>query len=133
MTIRSKMLPALQVLTFMLVVFSLLQTNSTFNSNTNVFPKGQDGGSAYEVWVQAGHSGSVYDFFEYLRGPAGRDGSDGTNGINGLSIEGKSGQDGKTIFTRTNPKTCEFEERYRGDLQWSGSGQIDPECEVPSG
>lgn len=45
-----------------------------------------DGKSAYEVWLEAGHTGTVDDFFEYLRGPAGE------------SVKGDKGDDGRSAY-----------------------------------
>lgn len=42
-----------------------------------------DGASAYQVWIDAGHSGSEEDFFEFLRGPRGYTGAAGPQGPQG--------------------------------------------------
>ena len=66
-------------------------TNSTEVTNG---VDGQDGKSAYEIWLDLGNVGTEADFINSLTGPqgiqgqAGSDGIDGTNGINGL--DGKS-------------------------------------------
>lgn len=68
---------------------------------------GQNGESAYQIWLNAGNKGSVNDYLNSLRGPQGQTGlqgpkgegvtgpagKDGANGINGTN--GKDGKDGK--------------------------------------
>ena len=49
---------------------------------------GAEGKSAYEVWLTAGNSGSVQDFFDSLRGQDGVDGIDGSNGNDGKDGRG---------------------------------------------
>ena len=59
---------------------------------------GANGPSAYQLWLDAGNSGTPEEFLESLIGPAGLDGSDGqdgtdgTNGTNG--INGTNGGNG---------------------------------------
>lgn len=59
---------------------------------------GQDGDSAYQVWLDAGNTGSEQDFLDSLvgaagaPGAAGQDGNDGQQGIQG--IQGSAGNDG---------------------------------------
>lgn len=51
---------------------------------------GADGKSAYQIWLDNGHTGSEADFLNWLKG------SDGTNGTNGKDgTNGTNGQDGK--------------------------------------
>lgn len=42
---------------------------------------GTDGKSAYELWLDLGHSGSEEDFINSLKGESGKDGQDGKNGL----------------------------------------------------
>lgn len=42
---------------------------------------GADGKSAYELWIDAGNSGTVTDFLNGLVGPTGPAGTNGTNGV----------------------------------------------------
>lgn len=55
-------------------------------------PRGDDGLSAYEIWLSLGNVGSEQDFIDSLRGKPGtngidgRDGSDGKPGAPGASI-----------------------------------------------
>ena len=44
---------------------------------------GADGLSAYELWLQAGNTGTLADFLASLVGPAGQDGEDGEDGEDG--------------------------------------------------
>ena len=46
---------------------------------------GNNGLSAYDVWISLGNVGTEADFIASLTGPAGADGVDGTNGTDGLS------------------------------------------------
>lgn len=47
--------------------------------------KGEDGKSAYEIWIEVGNEGTIEDFLESLKGEKGKDGKDGV---------GKAGKDG---------------------------------------
>jgi hypothetical protein len=71
--------------------------------------EGHDGKSAYEIWKDAGHTGSVEDFLNSLVGPAGKStyelwldlGNEGTiedfiNSLNGDA--GEQGPEGKSAF-----------------------------------
>ena len=69
---------------------------------------GSDGKSAYEIWLENGHSGDEEDFLASLvgqkgatgpEGPRGATGTNGTNGTNGAT--GPTGPTG-TQFTLTN-------------------------------
>ena len=59
---------------------------------------GADGKSAYEIWIEAGNTGTVQDFLDSLvgpqgpAGPAGADGADGADGAPGP--QGPAGADG---------------------------------------
>lgn len=46
---------------------------------------GIDGKSAYELWLDAGHSGTINDFFDWLKGVQGEQGEQGEKGDDGLS------------------------------------------------
>ena len=46
-------------------------------------PQGQDGASAYDVWIEQGNTGSEADFLASLAGAQGAAGADGANGSNG--------------------------------------------------
>lgn len=46
-------------------------------------PPGADGDSAYQVWLDAGHSGSEQDYLDALTGERGIAGSDGADGADG--------------------------------------------------
>jgi hypothetical protein len=51
-------------------------------------PKGDDGRSAYQVWLDAGNTGTEADFLASLKGatgPAGKDGADGKDGKDGTT------------------------------------------------
>lgn len=56
-------------------------------------PRGDDGLSAYEIWLSLGNEGSEQDFIESLRGKPGtngidgRDGSDGKDGTPGAGVK----------------------------------------------
>ena len=57
-------------------------------------PEGQPGKSAYETWLDQGHTGSEDEFLITLKGPKGDTGSQGPQGPEGPT--GKDGKDGKT-------------------------------------
>jgi len=46
---------------------------------------GSNGKSAYEIWLDEGHTGSQADFLNWLKGTDGSDGENGQNGFNGKS------------------------------------------------
>lgn len=67
-----------------------------------VFPaeKGDTGKSAYQVWLDAGHEGTVEDFFNYLKGPQGAKGDTGLQGPQGpQGVPGPQGETGPTGAT----------------------------------
>ena len=58
---------------------------------------GQDGLSAYQLWLSAGHTGSINDFLESLKGPKGDKGDPGPEGQPGKQgIPGQPGKQGVT-------------------------------------
>lgn len=75
---------------------------------------GSDGLSAYQVWLNSGHSGTEDDFFNYLKGskgdrgpvgPKGADGEEGPQGIQGpigkagpRGLQGPKGDQGRSIY-----------------------------------
>ena len=58
--------------------------------------RGSDGKSAYQIWLDAGNSGTEEDFLASLVGPAGQNGRNGTDGTNGTN--GTNGADGKSAY-----------------------------------
>ena len=56
---------------------------------------GADGRSAYQVWLDAGNTGSVADFLLSLKGEDGKDGKDGIDGTPGAP--GARGADGQGV------------------------------------
>ena len=63
---------------------------------------GVNGLSAYELWLAAGHNGTLDDFFNALVGTEGTDGYIGSDGINGKAgtagIAGAAGIDGRSAY-----------------------------------
>ena len=57
---------------------------------------GIDGKSAYQIWLDNGHSGTETDFLNSLKGAKGDPGKDGQNGTPGTN--GKNGADGKSAY-----------------------------------
>ena len=57
---------------------------------------GANGKSAYEIWLENGHTGSQTDFLEWLKGEKGDKGEAGKDGTNGT--DGKDGASGKSAF-----------------------------------
>ncbi|MEY4417744.1 MAG: hypothetical protein RIQ88_182 [Actinomycetota bacterium] len=55
-------------------------------------PSGTPGASAYQLWLDAGNTGTPQQFLDSLIGPAGSNGTNGTNGTDG--INGTNGVDG---------------------------------------
>ena len=54
---------------------------------------GVDGKSAYQIWLDNGHTGTETDFLNWLKG---KDGTNGTNGKDGK--DGTNGVDGKSAY-----------------------------------
>ncbi|MFE8436533.1 hypothetical protein ABHQ61_07830, partial [Tenacibaculum sp. ZH3_bin.2] len=52
---------------------------------SSVASSGPDGKSAYQVWLDAGNSGTEADFITSLKGDTGAAGTNGTNGVDGKS------------------------------------------------
>jgi hypothetical protein len=71
-------------------------------------PRGDDGLSAYEIWLSLGNEGSEQDFIDSLRGRPGtngidgRDGDSGKPGSNGLSIGSVKCNGTSVSFFNTN-------------------------------
>src|SRR5690554_3909015 len=60
-------------------------------------PPGEDGKSAYEIWLAAGNTGTEQEFLDSLKGEQGPIGADGPQGDPGPEgPQGPQGQDGKT-------------------------------------
>lgn len=65
-----------------------------------------DGKSAYEIWLEAGHTGSVEDFLDSLVGPSGKStyelwlslGNEGTIADFINSLVGPQGEDGRSAY-----------------------------------
>ena len=55
--------------------------------------EGQNGKSAYEIWLESGNSGTREDFLKSLTGPVGPKGEQGIQGIQG--IQGPQGIQGE--------------------------------------
>ncbi len=51
--------------------------------DTGVSAKGDTGKSAYQIWLDNGHTGTEEDFLNWLKGS---DGTNGTNGSDGISV-----------------------------------------------
>ena len=54
---------------------------------------GSDGKSAYQIWLEAGNTGTEEDYLASLKGKDGEDGKDGENGK-----DGSDGSDGKSAY-----------------------------------
>lgn len=83
--------------------------------DTGICAKGNDGKSAYQIWLDNNHTGSEEDFLEWLKGQDGSNGTDGNtpyignNGnwwINGSDTNvlavGTNGEDGNTPYIGDN-------------------------------
>lgn len=65
----------------------------------DIGPSGKDGSnglSAYQVWLNNGHSGTEDDFFNYLKGAKGIQGPIGKTGPRG--IQGPKGDQGRSVY-----------------------------------
>ncbi|HUH27490.1 hypothetical protein [Gelidibacter sp.] len=96
--------------------YTINYTNGgSFTSSDLTGPKGDDGNSAYDVWIANGNAGTVQDFLDSLKGvdgPAGANGIDGKTpevGANGnWFIDGvdtgvpAAGADGKSVTVTDN-------------------------------
>lgn len=59
-------------------------------------PKGDDGRSAYQVWLDAGHKGTELDYLASLKGATGAPGAKGNTGDTGAT--GPAGPAGKSAY-----------------------------------
>lgn len=70
-------------------VFPLVQDGETRKATLgqvrDLIPAGEEGASAYEIWLDEGFEGTEADFLDWLRGEDGQDGKDGNPGQNGQS------------------------------------------------
>ncbi|RTQ01310.1 hypothetical protein EKN38_13130, partial [Enterobacter sp. WCHEn045836] len=70
-------------------VFPVVQDGETRKASLEqvreLIPEGEEGASAYEVWLDEGYEGTEADFLEWLQGEDGQDGKDGEAGSNGQS------------------------------------------------
>lgn len=57
---------------------------------------GEDGKSAYEIWLESGHTGTVQEFLDSIKGSNGKDGKDGRDGVDGE--QGPEGQSSYQIW-----------------------------------
>lgn len=68
--------------------------------------KGEDGKSAYQIWLESGNIGTEQEFLDYLKGIDGKDGKDGINGADGA--QGPAGESAYQIW---------LEAGYTGTMQ----------------
>ena len=70
-------------------VFPLVQDGETRKATLgqvrDLIPAGEEGASAYEIWLDEGFEGTEADFLDWLRGEDGQDGKDGNPGQDGQS------------------------------------------------
>ena len=63
---------------------------------------GVDGKSAYQIWLDNGHTGTETDFLNCLKGKDGTNGTNGKDGVNGTNgkdgVDGINGTDGKSAY-----------------------------------
>lgn len=70
------------------------------NEQLGNYSDGKDGKSAYEIWLEAGNTGTVDDYLESLKGEKGDKGDQGIQGIQGeQGIQGDKGDKGDTGAT----------------------------------
>src|SRR5699024_9488579 len=48
--------------------------------------RGMNGKSAYEIWLEAGHSGTIEDFLNFIRGEKGEKGENGEDALDFFSV-----------------------------------------------
>ena len=63
---------------------------------------GEDGKSAYDIWLGKGNTGTEQDFLDSLKGKDGTDGKDGINGVDGK--DGANGKDGSDYILTAEDK-----------------------------
>lgn len=77
-------------------------TNGANGTNGTDGKNGIDGKSAYEIWLDEGHTGSQADFLNWLKGADGTNGKDGVDGANGTDgndgNDGNDGENGKSAY-----------------------------------
>lgn len=77
--------------------------------------KGDDGESAFDIWLSEGNEGSVEDFFFFLRGNKGDQGEKGLSIYEIWLAEGNVGTEEEFIESLRGPKGEEGEEGLKGD------------------
>lgn len=93
---------------------------------------GENGKSAYEIWLGNGHSGTQADFLNWIKGEKGEQGQQGTNGQDG--INGKDGQDGENGEDGQNGKSAyeifkDYYPDYTGsELEWITAIAMGDKC-----
>ena len=60
-----------------MIILATVITSACVFQPPNSSNNGEDGLSAFEIWIQAGNEGDMDDFLEWLRGSTGQDGNDG--------------------------------------------------------
>lgn len=101
---------------------------SISNGNTVILPSsseaggriGEDGLSAYQIWLNNGNSGSESDFLESLQGPPGQKGDTG-NGITSIIKTNTSGLIDTYTITYTNGETDIFTITNGSNGEFSGT------------
>jgi len=95
------------IIAAVLVVVVIMDNRSTTDLNRELInqiailttqnrgPRGDDGLSAYEIWLSLGNTGSEAEFIESLRGEPGTPGIDGRDGVDGA--DGKPGSNGLSV------------------------------------
>ncbi len=97
-----KNIKCMRIIGFIILLFSIYSCDSELHMYLPQGPQGNEGLSAYEVWVKEVGNGNIdwnkdrtdiTNFFLYLKGKDGKDGQSGTNGQNG-----KDGQNGQSAY-----------------------------------
>lgn len=74
-----------------------IEADYVVNEQLGDYSDGEDGKSAYEIWLEAGNTGTVDDYLESLKGEKGDKGDQGIQGIQGeKGVQGEKGDKGDT-------------------------------------
>ena len=95
---------------------------------------GVDGKSAYQLWLEAGNTGSEEDYLNSLKGEDGKDGQDGAPGKDGVDgapgKDGTDGKDGVSLSSITNYYSIGDDETTAPTDNWDTTRPSRPEGKV---
>lgn len=103
------------------------QDGSVVNIPIGKGADGEDGLSAYEIWLQQGNTGSEEDFLESLKGAKGKNGTS----VTVVSVTESTEDRGENVVTFSDGQTLTVQNGTSGDSGvYVGSGDMPEGCNV---